>query len=103
MSRVQVRPTTQLGFIELSDGNTFGTYSTIFSATRDRFDWDEYMGTIDEKRSDSYPTIVSKKYHTSASYLASVSGVVVKGLRTAFTLLFAIVPMSYFLIKTILS
>lgn len=99
MSRVQVRDTTQVGFIELSDGNSFGTYKNIYSAVKDRFMWDSYFGISSAVRSDGYGTLVSKKYHQSAEYNESVSAVTVKGLRTAFVLLFSLIPISYFTLK----
>lgn len=102
MSKVEVRDSTQVGYIELPDGNTFGTYPSIYAATKDRLMWDSYFGLSDAIRSEGYQELVCKKYHTSTAYCASVSDVDVKGLRTAFALLFSLIPFSYFTLKLIL-
>lgn len=83
MSRVYVRPTNQLGYVELSDGNSFGTYASIKDAVQDRFDWDDWQGI---KQSD-YAKQVSKKYNESADYQQAVSAVSVKGVGVAIGLL----------------
>jgi len=99
MSRVHVRPTNQLGYVELSDGNTFGTYENISAAVRDRYEWDKYF----DVSQSTYPKDVSKKYHGSAEYENSVSAVSVEAVGVAILVLFSLIPFSYWIMSLIKS
>jgi len=101
MSKVVTRETTQIGYIELSDGNTFGTYTDITSATKDRFLWDRYFECDEYRRLPEYGTRVSKKYHESTAYNIAVANVSVKGVRTSLLLVLGIIPSTYLILKSI--
>lgn len=97
MSRVYVRPTNQAGYIDLADGNSFGTYKSIGDAVEDRFEWDEYFSIEQSK----YAKDVSKRYHNSKTYADSVSAVTVQGVGTSIGILLATIPLTYLLIKNL--
>lgn len=97
MSRVTTRDTTSVGYVELSDGNTFATYKTIFDSVKDRFLWDDYFNIAQM----NYEKDVSKIYHGSSGYEDAVNATSIKGLRVAFAILYSILPLSYLVFKKI--
>lgn len=101
MSIVRKRPTTQLGGRTLSDGNTLGKYSSVFSSIKDRLLWDKYFKLDEYKRSEEYPSKVSEKYHKSAAYAESVMRFDGTGYQNSLYVLAALIPTTYLLIKTL--
>lgn len=105
MSRVDVRPTNQVGSYDLTDGNTFGIYRSITDATRDRFAWDVYWGYDENRQKPDYLRSIAKRYIPSTQYEGYVSAVADRpapGSGTGVACLVALAPTTFFLIKTLL-
>jgi len=61
MSCVRKRPTTQVGCVDLSDGNTNGIYTSNWSCVKDRLMWDVEFNI--SPRSEDYANLVSARFH----------------------------------------
>ena len=85
MSAVWTRPSTQINFTNLSDGNTNGIYKSVGQAVKDRFLWDKWHNI--SPNSQNYAKEVSKTYHPSPTYNQIISATNNKGFRTDLLLL----------------
>lgn len=102
MSRVYKRKTTQINSRVLSDGNTLGKYSSIYSSVKDRYLWDEYFKTNEYRKSPLYPSKVAEHYHKSDKYASSVNAFDGTGFQNSKYLLFASVPLTTYLIQKLI-
>ena len=85
MSAVLMRPTTQVGFVDLPNDGSNGVYSSFGSSVKDRLMWDKYNNI--SPRALDYGQQVSRIYHPSDFYNTTVDSFSDKGIRADFLLL----------------
>jgi len=90
MSAVWTRPSTQINFSNLSDGNTNGIYKSVGQAVKDRFLWDKWHNIAPD--SINYAEEVSKTYHPSPTYNKVISATDNKGFGIDLLLLLLPLP-----------
>jgi hypothetical protein len=74
------------------DGLYRAQFKSLWGGVQDRLDWDEQMGI--SPSSDDYLQEVSKVYHTSNAYADSVGNRVDDGLRRAYWISLAALPVA---------